>query len=157
MTTEPLKTTQTGADLYEQDFYAWTQVQGQLLRAGRLSEADIVHIAEEIEDMGKEQGHALESALFQAMVHLLKLQFSPATDPRHHWRDEVDLHREEAEERLHMNPGLRPRLNEFHARAWRRARRLALVALARDGVTDLPWECPYTLEQVLDQDWWPVP
>jgi hypothetical protein len=39
--------------LYDEDFYAWANEQAGLLRAGRLAEADIGHIAEEIESMGK--------------------------------------------------------------------------------------------------------
>jgi Domain of unknown function DUF29 len=32
--------------LYDRDFYAWANEQAGLLRAGRLSEADIEHIAD---------------------------------------------------------------------------------------------------------------
>lgn len=39
--------------LYETDFYGWTRQQAALLRAGKLAQSDIGHIAEEIEDMGK--------------------------------------------------------------------------------------------------------
>ena len=39
--------------LYDEDFYAWSNQQAELLRAGRLQQADIEHIAEEIESMGK--------------------------------------------------------------------------------------------------------
>jgi hypothetical protein len=39
--------------LYNQDFYAWANEQAGLLRAGKLAEADIEHIAEEIESLGK--------------------------------------------------------------------------------------------------------
>jgi hypothetical protein len=37
-------------DLYEKDFYEWTVHNARLLRSGRASEADLAHIAEEIED-----------------------------------------------------------------------------------------------------------
>ena len=38
--------------LYDRDFYAWSREQAELLRAGKLAEADIEHIAEEIDSMG---------------------------------------------------------------------------------------------------------
>jgi hypothetical protein len=38
----PVKST-----LYDRDFYAWSREQVELLRAGKLAEADIEHIAEE--------------------------------------------------------------------------------------------------------------
>jgi hypothetical protein len=39
------------SDLYDHDFYAWANQQAALLRAGKLSDADVAHIAEEIESM----------------------------------------------------------------------------------------------------------
>jgi len=48
----------TTADLYDQDFAEWTRQNAELLRSGRASEADLEHIAEEIEDMGSASGAA---------------------------------------------------------------------------------------------------
>ena len=62
-----------GASLYERDFYAWTQAQATLLEAGRLGSLDLEHLAEEIEDMGSEQRHAVSSQLRHLLTHLLKL------------------------------------------------------------------------------------
>lgn len=41
--------------LYDQDFYAWTQRQVELLRSGRLGELDIENLIEEIESLGKQE------------------------------------------------------------------------------------------------------
>jgi hypothetical protein len=41
--------------LYDRDFYAWANEQATLLRAGKLNEADIENIAEEIESMGRSE------------------------------------------------------------------------------------------------------
>jgi len=38
--------------LYDADFVVWTAHMAELLRAGRLDELDIEHLAEEIEDLG---------------------------------------------------------------------------------------------------------
>jgi len=62
-------------DLYETDFYAWANEQAALLRAGKLSAADIEHIAEEIESMGNTEKRALISRLTVLLLHLLKWQF----------------------------------------------------------------------------------
>ena len=64
-------------DLYDRDFVEWTVRNAELLRAGRLEEADIEHIAEEIEDMGKRQRHELRSRLRILLIHLLKWQAQP--------------------------------------------------------------------------------
>jgi hypothetical protein len=57
--------------LYEQDFYAWANEQARLLRAGRLTDADIEHIAEEIESLGKTEKRELASRLKVLLTHLL--------------------------------------------------------------------------------------
>ena len=140
---------------YVQDFYAWTQRQAALMRAGRLSELDRDNLAEEIESMGNEVLHAVRSYLRRAVEHLLYLQFSPASDPREHWADELHRFRREIADRLEDSPSLRRKLDDAFARAWKNARSDALRKLARDGVRDLPDDCPYTLEQLLDLDWLP--
>jgi Domain of unknown function DUF29 len=63
--------------LYDHDFYAWANEQAGLLRAGRLSEADIEHIAEEIESMGRTEKRELISRLTVLLLHLLKWRYQP--------------------------------------------------------------------------------
>jgi len=58
--------------LYEADFYAWANQQAALLRSGKLSAADIAHIAEEIESIGKSEKRELVSRLTVLLLHLLK-------------------------------------------------------------------------------------
>jgi hypothetical protein len=57
---------------YDQDFYAWTMHNAQLLREGRFNEIDRTNIAEELESMGKSQKRALNSRLTVLLAHLLK-------------------------------------------------------------------------------------
>ena len=45
----------TSGSTYETDFLSWTQEQSALLRAGHWAQLDQAHIAEELEDMGREQ------------------------------------------------------------------------------------------------------
>ena len=45
------------------DLYSWAVRQAALLREGRLAEIDAAAIAEEIDDVGEEEYHRLESAL----------------------------------------------------------------------------------------------
>jgi hypothetical protein len=39
-------------DLYDTDFFEWTQRTAHRLRARRFAEVDVEHVAEEVEDMG---------------------------------------------------------------------------------------------------------
>jgi hypothetical protein len=65
------------SELYDRDFYAWATEQGALLRAGRLSDADIGHIAEEIESMGRGEKREPVSRLTVLLAHLLKWRVRP--------------------------------------------------------------------------------
>lgn len=47
------------SDLYETDFYAWTQEQAALLRNGQWSKLDRANLIEEIESLGKQQRSTL--------------------------------------------------------------------------------------------------
>ena len=77
--------------LYEEDFYAWTQRQAELLR--RLpavgNEIDLEHVAEEIEDLGRSDLRAAQSLCEHIVEHFLKLEFSGLDEPADHWRDEI--------------------------------------------------------------------
>ena len=144
------------APLYDRDFYAWTQQQAGLLKAGRLRDVDVEHLCEEIEDLGSEQQRAVRSHLRHLLAHLVKLQYSSAHDPRRGWKDEVLNARAEIEDRLDHSPSLRPHLDELLAEVWPRARRQAVAQMANYGEhPDVPADCPFTLAQMLDDDYWP--
>src|SRR5271166_3088944 len=95
----------------EADLYSWAVRQAELLRAGRLSEIDPVAIAEEIDDVGEEQYHRLESALRVLMLHLLKWDHQPDKRSRS-WTLTVREQRRRVGRQLRKNPGLESRLNE---------------------------------------------
>ena len=92
-------------DLYDQDFVAWANEQTALLRAGRLSEADIGHIAEEIESMGKTDKRELVSRLTVLLLHLLKWHVQP--DRRGpSWEANITVQRDDLADHLNDNPSL---------------------------------------------------
>src|SRR5208283_524313 len=66
----------------ERDLYSWAARQAALLREGRVAEIDAAAIAEEIDDVGEEQYHRLESALRALMHDLLKWDYQPAARSR---------------------------------------------------------------------------
>lgn len=141
---------------YETDFIDWTQEQSALLRAGKWAELDLEHIAEELEDMGKEQKLALQSLLRQILVHLIKLEHSPAREPRSKWTEEIIEFRDQAQARIEATPSLKHYTPELFAKAWQQARRAAdkTFELHREQVS-VPEICPYSIEQVLDPDYFP--
>lgn len=146
------------SSIYEHDFLLWTEQQAALLRAGKMAELDSEHILEEIESMGKEQKLALQSLLRLIVLHLLKLDYSPAKDPRNKWIEELLEFRAQAENRLEETPSLQHYADELFAKAWPQARRIAIKTFNIYGEkAAIPLECPYTLQQVLDADFLPDP
>src|SRR5271155_5837573 len=87
----------------EVDVYSWAVRQAELLRAGRLAEIDAAAIAEEIDDVGEEQYHRLESALRVLMHHLLKWDYQPALRSRS-WTITIREQRRRAQRQLRKNP-----------------------------------------------------
>src|SRR3954468_18454398 len=87
---------------YDDDFYAWTQEQAELLRRGRAAanRLDYELIAEEIEDLGKSELHTVQSLCEHIIEHLLKLEYSGLDEPARHWRREIVEWRLQLERKL---------------------------------------------------------
>jgi hypothetical protein len=149
--------------LHDRDFYAWTQDQARRLRAkAQMFPNDGVDwslVAEEIEDMGKEIARGIRSAYARIIEHLLKLEHSPAGNPRNKWMRSVANQRIDLGQDVADNPGVRPHLDDLFAEAWATGRARSVASLRiEDGIdpATLPADCPYTRAQVEDFDWWPV-
>ena len=141
--------------LYEQDFPLWAERQAALLRAGAFDQLDLENLIEEVEDLSRRERDAAESYAETILEHLLKLAFSPATRPRRGWLVTVDKQRVKLARKLTTT--LRNHLRAELPGLYAGQRRVVARQLARDqGSPDaLPATCPYTLEQVLDTDWYP--
>ena len=141
------------SETYERDFYAWANEQAELLRSGRLGEADIAHIAEEIEIMGKREKRELANRLAILLLHLLKWQFQP-TRRGNSWRLSIANNRDRLLSHLEDNPSLRASVPAALSEGYRYARRDAARQTKLDEAT-FPMICPWTFEQILDPDFWP--
>ena len=147
--------------LYKDDFYAWTRDQAAALR--RLADErwngplDLLHLAEEVEDLGSEQQWAVESQLERIIEHLLKLEHSPSRGPRRQWMISVNTARGEIQRRLTraIRREVEPDLPELYSRARRNANLALLDHGEADAVRALPDACPYALDDLLADEWWP--
>jgi len=152
------------SDLYERDFIGWTEQQARLLRqaaaAGSNLGLDWANLIEEVEGLGRSQYHALASQIRRIMLHLLKLEFSPAADPRSGWEESIDDARAEVRSLLRNDPGLKPRLPGVIAQEWPDAVKQAGGALRRYGEDPAGIAArqragaAYTPEQIIG-DWLP--
>jgi Domain of unknown function DUF29 len=144
------------SDLYEQDLYAWSEVQADLLRRRRFAELDLERVVEEIEDVGGSLYREVRSRVRTIIERLLKLEHGAATEPRAGW--ERTIRRERADLAEDLTPSLRPRIERGLARFYQAARIEAAAALRAHGgqaATDaLPPTVPYSLDQITG-DWLP--
>jgi hypothetical protein len=139
--------------LHDQDFYAWTHEQVRLLRAGNVAQADVAHIAEELESMGKAEKRELLSRLVVLLAHLLKWQYQPERRGKS-WRNTITTQRLDVADHLTDNPSLRALLGQTIHDAYRRARLVA--ANETDLENDVfPVACPWPVEQFMDDTFWP--
>jgi Domain of unknown function DUF29 len=156
---EPMMATRikpTLKQLYEEDFYVWTQRQAELLRARRYDELDLEHLIEEVEDLGGALKRSVRSRVRTIIEHLLKLQHSPAVDPRPGWRDTVRTQRDDLVDDLtpSLRRELQGELEELYARARQRAQGSLRDHGERAAADALPEACPYTADQITG-DWVP--
>jgi hypothetical protein len=146
------------ADLHASDSYSWALSQAEALRAGRIEDLDLVHLVEELEGLAIATRSAVRSRTRTIIEHLLKLQHSPAADPRPGWRRTVRVQRSGLRDDL--TPTLRRQLEEDLADLYRDGWQYAVDDLETHGelaaAAALPSDCPYSLAQILS-DWLPDP
>ena len=138
--------------LYDRDFYAWSREQAELLRAGELDRADLEHIAEEIESMGKTEKRELASQLAALMLHLLKWRFQPfmrsATS-----EVSIKVQRNGLVDHLEDNPSLKPLIGSAIDKAYRHA---VLRSMLETGLPEsvFPKICPWSFDEMMDPEFW---
>jgi len=143
-----------GAPRYDDDFFAWTQHTAMVLREGRCDEIDAQHVAEEIEDVGKRDLKELNSRMQVLLMHLLKWQLQPEKRTAV-WESTIVTQRLEIEALLQQSPTLRPKLRSELANNYVGAvkRTVPEAGLRKE---QFPAGCPYTVRQILDEDFLPT-
>ena len=141
------------SDLYDNDILAWSEEQAARLRrhaaAERSNDAiDWPNVIEEIESVGREQLHAVESLLVQALAHMLKAQAWPRSLAAPGWRAEAIRFRGDAADRF--APSMRQRINL--ERLYRRALRATPETIDGQPPLPVPGQCPVTLDALLSED-----
>ena len=144
---------------YESDFVAWADEQAALLR--RRASGEIVndgfdweHLAEEIEGVARNDRHQVVSRLAVICHHLLKLVYQPEKQiDRNSWASTVIEQRSRLELLLEDSPSLHPHAAAMLPRAYSISRRMAT---RETEIATLPVQSPWTVEQVLDPDFWPT-
>ena len=148
-------------DLYRTDYYAWSRRQAAELRRLRdervNTRLDLDNLAEEVESLGRSDLRRVKSQLRRLMEHLLKLQYSPAAEPRDGWLQSILEARQDIDD--YLTPAMRPEIEADLDRDFTKARARTVLALQRHGeeraAGRLPIELPYSLTALLDDGWLP--
>ena len=145
------------SNLYEQDYYQWTQRTAQLIQQGQFSELDIEHLIEEIESMGASERREMESRLIVLISHLLKYHYLTQwrEENGRGWQATIKEQRHALKRLFKRNPSLKAQLSvlfnegDLYQDGY-------LKAIAQTNNDSFPAHCPYSLEQILTDDFFPV-
>lgn len=138
---------------YHTDYLRWLEDQARHLRAGDLERLDREHLSEELEGMSRSERRQLRNRLIVLVLHLLKMQCQPERRSRS-WGVTVITQRIDIKLLLKESPSLRPTLatilDEIYDTARHEAAQETGLVLER-----FPATCPFSIEQVLDDEYWP--
>lgn len=139
--------------IYSGDFSKWTQNTTRLLREGRWHEVDVERLIEEVEDLGKSERRGIASQLTRLLLHLLKWQYQPQRRSDS-WLDSISDARLQIQLAIEDSPSLKAypveQLTQCYPQARRGAAKQTGLPLAK-----FPEDCPYSLRDVLNEDWLP--
>jgi len=137
--------------LYEEDYFLWLEETIKLLNNRQLENLDYENLIEELEALGRSEKSAVESFVTLIIQHLLFYQYwqEERANNSRHWHGEILTFRTQLEYKLTTN--LRNHLAERLDYLYGKARK---IAQAKSRL-QLPEINPYSLEQILDEDWLP--
>jgi hypothetical protein len=140
--------------MYEIDAHLWLEETIKVLRENRLNELDIEDLIEELESLSRNDKAKVARFLELIIIHLLLCQFwrAEAEYNLNHWKTELISFRSQIERLLTTN--LRNYLENELPKIYKQA--LKYVKQKTEFKVNFPQDCPYTLEQLLDEDWLPV-
>jgi hypothetical protein len=139
------------SDVYEADFYAWTKGQADALRRRAANEIDWDNLAEEIDYLGNSHENEIEARLENLLLHLLKWNYQPESQCGS-WRSSIREVRYRIARLIKKNPSLRAYPSDYLGEAYSAARPRALD---ETGLVALPDACPWTIDDVLAEDFLP--
>ncbi len=135
--------------LYDQDFYAWTQRQIELLQVQQWNQVDIENLIEELDSLGKQQRQELRNRLGVLLGHLLKWRYQPEGRSRS-WTGTIREQRRRIKEHLADNPSL----NSYLSEAIKRGYQDGLDLMEKETPLNpkyLPQLCPFSEAEIFDE------
>jgi hypothetical protein len=146
---QPLEREPEPPSQYQQDFYAWTQTQAKALNDRNLGQLDLDNLRVEIEALGRQERRHLRHHLSELLTALTTHHHQPKETQQ----ALISQHRREVQLLLTENPSLTAALNSLLELAYETSRDLVVQETGKP-YSSFPLDCPYSLDQVLDQDFW---
>jgi hypothetical protein len=139
--------------LYEDDYLLWLEKNIQLLASRQLKDLDYENLIEELEALGRSERKAAESLVKQLLIHLLLYEYWTNERLRNsdRWQVEIATFRDQLRDELKSKTIYNHVVEQLEP-LYKRAVKLAAL---KSGVK-LPIACPYTIEQILDEEWLPI-
>ncbi len=140
-------------NLYEEDFYAWTQEQAKLIKEKSFDKLDFVHLYEEVVSMGNQNKTELRNRLSVLLMHLLKWKYQSEFKGKS-WFLTIVQQRSDIQDLLEDNPSLKHFLPAIFSKAYKKA---IIIASAETGIkkSAFPADSEWTIEQVLNEEFFP--
>lgn len=140
-------------DLYELDYLAWYEKTLEQLKNNHSNELDLESLSEVLENLVRDTKRRGESYLRQIIIHLLLIEYWESEKiNRCHWAAEIVNFRSELE--TDMTTNLKKHLDLAKENIYQKALKY-VIKKTELNKTLFPIQCPYSLEQLLDDDWFP--
>ncbi|ACK68488.1 protein of unknown function DUF29 [Gloeothece citriformis PCC 7424] len=131
-------------NIYDKDFYQWTIEQAKAIDERNLNSLDWENLKEEIEALGRSEYNAVVSLLLKEIEHLLKIDYVPIPECRNKWKAEAAAFKKNIARKI--TPSMKPKLESQFEGIFQDAAEVVAI----EYEIELPQECPYNLEDLLD-------
>lgn len=143
------------SQVYQDDFLLWIERTVQQLKARDIDHLDWENLIEEIEDLGREQRHKVDSYSLQLLIHLLLYTYwqQEKVNCQRGWKNEIGNFRLELDllfESKTLHYYYLERLDFLYPKARKRA-----IEKSELSAHTFPERCPFTAEQLLDSTFFP--
>ncbi|MDJ0598161.1 MAG: DUF29 domain-containing protein [Crocosphaera sp.] len=143
--------------LYELDFGEWIEQQAIALKNKDASALDWDNLQEEIESLGASDKRVINSLTRQLLIHLLLYAYWSINRDFYlsGWKIEINNFRNDLSDFLDSRnyyQHFENNLDENYSKAFKQ---VEFKAENANFSFNLPLKCPFTIQQILDDDWYP--
>ena len=140
--------------IYNRDYYLWLEKTVEILKSGKLERLDLENSIEEIESLGRSEKRAVVSFLKQLIKHLLLYNYwdTERKWSGRGWLEEISNFRFELSQYLDSKT-LRNYADRELSNIYNKARKEAIL---NSNMNNIPVNCPYSIEQILDENFIPI-